>query len=206
MSRLVKQPILILSIALISFISCSKQDTAGSKHITPEYDTRTGRLQTLKYDSNGDGKVDMTSTMDGSRVLKIEIDQDFDGVPDRWEYYDSSQRLEKVGFSRARDGKEDAWSFADASGNIEKIEISTRRDGRIQRVEYYEGGVLARADEDTDGDGKLDKWETYDGSRLATVAFDTLRRGAADRRMIYRPDGSARMEFDPKGDGAWAPR
>jgi hypothetical protein len=186
--------------------ACNSGIKPGASRITPEYDKQTGRLATLKYDSNGDGRVDMTSTMDGPRVIRIEIDRDFDGRPDRWEYYDSHQKLEKVGFSRAGDGREDAWSYADAAGNIERIAVSTKRDGAIQRVEHYSDETLVSADEDTDGDGKPDKWETYDGDRLAMVAYDTLHRGIADRRLRYGADGTARLEFDAKGNGTWTAR
>ena len=33
--------------------------------------------------------------MDGSRVVRIEIDQNEDGRIDRWEYYDADQKLSK---------------------------------------------------------------------------------------------------------------
>jgi hypothetical protein len=46
--------------------------------------------------------------MDGSRVVKIEIDKDQDGKVDRWEYYGAYQKFEKGGISRAGDGKKDA--------------------------------------------------------------------------------------------------
>jgi hypothetical protein len=187
-------------------IACNNGVKPGAQRIKPEYDKRSGRLETLRYDSNGDGRMDMTSTMDGARVIKIEIDQDFDGRPDRWEYYDAHQKLEKVGFSRAGDGKEDAWSYADGAGNIERIDVSTKRDGTIQRVEHYKNATLVGADEDTDGDGKPDKWETYDGDRLAMVAYDTLHRGTADRRLIYGANGRAQLEFDARGNGTWTPR
>ena len=64
--------------------------------MTPEYDPQTGKLRLLKYDSDGNGKVDTVSYMDGSRVVKIEIDKDEDGKVDRWEYYGPDRKLEKV--------------------------------------------------------------------------------------------------------------
>ena len=174
---------------------------ADDKHIEPVYDKTTGGLQLLKYDSDGDGKVDTVSYMDGPRVLRIEIDKDEDGKVDRWEYYDADQKLEKVGFSRASDGKEDAWSYADAGGSIVRIDVSTHRDGKIDRVEHYEKDVMVRAEEDTDGDGAIDKWETFDGQRLSSVSFDTAHSCKPDRRLVYGADGSARLEVDAAGDG-----
>ena len=190
----------VLLVTLIA-VACRPGSDDARKKIEPVYDKKTGQLTLLKYDSNGNGKVDTWSYMTGARVVRIEIDKDEDGLIDRWEYYTADQKLEKVGFSRASDGKEDAWSFANADGSIARIEVSTRRDGKVDRVEYYTNELMTRAEEDTDADGKPDKWETYDGGRLASVAFDTTHRGTPDRRLIYMADGSARLEVDAKGDG-----
>jgi hypothetical protein len=192
---------IFLAIALAWTIGCDREAAEARKRISPEYDQRTGKLRLLKYDSNGNGKIDTWSYMDGARVVRIEIDQDEDGKIDRWEYYGADQKLEKIGFSRERNGKEDAWSYPGPDGSIERIEISTRRDGKISRVEHYQHDSLASAEEDSDGDGRFDKWETYDGTRLASVAFDTQHRGTPDRRLVYGADGSVRLEVDAKGDG-----
>ena len=171
-----------------------------NKQIEAVYDKKTGKLQLLKYDSNNDGKPDTFGYMDGSRVLRIEIDQDEDGKIDRWEYYDANQKVEKVGFSRAHDGKEDAWSFTGPDGTINRIDYSTRRDGKVTRTEHFEKGALVSAEEDSDEDGKMDKWETYGDAHLTSVAFDTLHRGTPDRRLIYGPKPAWRASNSiPKG-------
>jgi EF hand len=185
---------------LVATAACGRSSD-GARRITPEYDKKTGRLTLLKYDSNGNGRIDTWSYMDGARVVRIEIDKDEDGKIDRWEYYGPDQTLTKVGYSRANDGKEDAWSYLSADGSVERVEISTKRDGKVTRVERYQKGALASAEEDTDGDGRMDKWETYEGQRLASVAFDTRHRGGPDRRLLYRADGSVAFEIDRNGDG-----
>lgn len=172
-----------------------------TKKLEPVYNKKTGKLEVLKYDSDGDGKFDTISYMDGARIVRIEIDRDGDGKVDRWEYYGPNQKLEKVGFSRANDGIEDAWSFADATGAVVRIEVATKRDGKPNRFEHYANNVLTQVEEDTDGDGRVDKWETYDGQRLASVAFDIRHRGTPDRRLVYGNDGSATMEVDDAGNG-----
>ncbi len=191
-------------LALLCAAACHRE-AGPTKTIEPTYDKKTGRLSLLRYDSDGDGKFDTFSYMDGTRILRIEIDRNEDGKIDRWEYYGPDQTLEKVGVSRAQDGVADAWSYPDASGGVARVEISTRRNGKIDRVEYYEKGVLVRDEEDSDGDGRFDKWDTYDGERLASVAFDTLHRGTPDRRLIYGADGSVRLEVDPQGTGTFVP-
>jgi hypothetical protein len=177
--------------------------SADRKDITPVYDPDTGRLKQLKYDSDGDGKVDTVSFMDAAKVLRIELDKDEDGKVERWEYYGADQKLEKVGFSRSNDGVEDAWSFAGPDGKITRIEISTRRDGKVSRIEHYQNEQPSSAEEDTDGDGTMDKWESFDGGRLTSVAFDSSHRGTPDRRLVYAADGTVKVEVDPAGGGRW---
>ena len=199
------RPALLVCIVFASVLAAGCQQRAGAKRIEPVYDPKTGKLQLLKYDSNGNGTIDTWSYMDGARAVRIDIDTDEDGKIDRWEYYGANQQIEKVGFSRAKDGKEDAWSFTGPTGAVERVEVSTRRDGKVTRVEHFQGDKVLTAEEDSDGDGKIDKWETYDGDRLASVAFDTLHRGTADRRLIYSADGTARLELDPAGAGHFTP-
>jgi hypothetical protein len=173
------------------------------EQIAPVYDPATGRLQQLRYDSDGNGKVDTVGYMDGTRVLRLEIDKDEDGKVERWEYYDADRTLEKVGFSRSNDGIEDAWSYTGPDGTVARIAISTRRDGRISRTELYRADLPASAEEDTDGDGAIDKWEAYEAGRLATVAFDPTGRGSPRRRLVYLADGSAKVEVDRDATGRW---
>ncbi len=195
-----------LGAALAAFVlasGCARQSADARNKIEPVYDKDTGRLQLLKYDSNGNGKIDTWSYMDGARTVRIEIDKDEAGTIDRWEYYGSDGKLEKVGLSRANDGKPDSWVYANADGSVARIEVSTKHDGKANRVEYFEKGAMVRAEEDTDGDGKIDKWETYEGQRLASVAFDLSHSGRPERRLVYLPDDSVRVEVDRTGSGAF---
>jgi hypothetical protein len=191
----------VLTVTVVLVTSACSNKGGNNTRIEPVYDQQTGKLQLLRYDSDGDGKIDTWSYMDGARVLRIEMDKDEDGKLDRWEYYGQDQKLERIGSSRANDGKIDTWSYPGPDGAIARIEISTRHDGKMNRTEYYEKGVLVRAEEDSDGDGKLDKWETYENARMASVAFDTTHRGTPDRRLVYGSHGTARVEVDPSGDG-----
>jgi hypothetical protein len=191
-------------IVMLAAAGCSSERDEARQRISPEYGA-DGRLQLLKYDSQGNGKVDTWSYMDGTRVVRIEIDQDGDGRIDRWEHYRPDQRIEKLGFSRRHNGIEDAWSFTGGDGRVERIELSTHQNNVVDRIEHYEHGLMVRAEEDSNGDGAIDKWESYDGQRLASVAFDTLHRGMPDRRLTYSPAGVATLEIDRRGDGRFAP-
>lgn len=186
------------SVALTAVAATSMACGTGQpRAIEAVYNPANGRLTELRYDADGDGRRETISYMDGRRVVRIEIDTDRDGRPDRWEHYDAAERLERIGFSRARDGTPDAWSSPGPDRAVTRIELSNGRDGRVDRVERYNAGVLASAEEDTDRDGRIDKWETYEGGRLASVAFDTSRGGSPDRRLVYGADGQARAEVLP---------
>lgn len=177
------------ALAAASTAACGGSGSGDTSSVEARYSKATGKLELLVYDTNKDGKPDAWTHMDGTRLLRMEIDRDFNGVVDRWEYYAADGSLEKVGFSRANDGQVDAWAFQGGKGEIVRIEISTRRDGTVSRWEMYDAGALVRAEEDSDGDGRVDKWETYRDGALVSTALDTRRTGAPDRRLIYGPDG-----------------
>lgn len=190
---------ILLSALSLTFVGCGSPPE--SRQIQAQYDTKTGRLHQLTYDSNKNGKPDMFSYMDGTKVLRVEIDKDEDGKIDRWEYYGADNKLEKVGLSRPNDGKVDEWVYQGPDGTVSKTEISTERDGKVSRTEFYEKGALVRIEEDTDGNGAIDKWETYSNGILTSVAFDTEGAGRPTRRLVYGKDGSlTRIEKGPALD------
>jgi hypothetical protein len=124
-------------------------------------------------DTNKDGKADTWTYAEGTRIERIEIDRDWDGTVDRWEYYGLGNVITKVGASTRDDGVADEWAFQ-------------RLDGSLERVET-----------DTDRDGSIDKWEAFDApptagaaAVLRSVALDTQRAGRPTERLLYRADGS----------------
>ena len=183
-------------IQLFVLLSCALGCGGASetkKDVQAVYDEQTGRLRQLTYDSNKNGKPDSISYMDGTTVLRVEIDQDEDGKVERWEYYGADRKLEKVGLSRANDGVVDQWAYPATDGTLAKMDTSTSRNGKVQRTEIYEKGVLVAVEEDADDNGAVDKWETYSGGTLTSVAFDTQGTGHPTRRLLYAPDGSVRI-------------
>jgi predicted small lipoprotein YifL len=168
--------------ALVAIASCGGAPPAD---VAAAYDAQTGKLRQITLNGQKDGKPNIFSYMEGTKFIRIEIDQDEDGQIDRWEYYGPDQQLEKVGLSRARDGKVDAWAFSNRDGSIARVEVSTRRDGHANRTEFYDRGALSRVEEDTNGDGRADKWETYVGGVLASASFDTKNAGIPTVTIDY---------------------
>jgi hypothetical protein len=178
------------------------------------YDSTTGRLRTITFDFNKNGKNDAVSYMDGARIIRVETDLDENGKIERWDFYGPDRTLEKVGFSRLNDGIMDAQAFYDGARHLQRMEVSTRRDGRFDKTEFYTGGILIRSEEDTDGDSRIDKWDTYaplpnarpgePGYGITSTAVDDSGTGTPRRRFTYGPNGRiVLVEVDPEGDGTF---
>ena len=199
---------LTIGLTAICLSACSNPETERIKKTTiPTYDAKTGKLTELTYDSNKNGKIDTWTDMDGTKPLRTRIDSDEDGKIDRWEYYDDKGGLAKVGFSRKKDGKVDAWAFSAPDGTLGRVEISSTGDeNKIDRREYYEGGGLIRAEEDTNADGRVDKWETYGNGVLKTAAMDEDGDGKPDRRLTYSGGALVLIESAPDAYGHFTKR
>jgi hypothetical protein len=192
------------SASLLISGSCSRRNTPEKAGIAATYDTKTGKLAELAYDSNHDGKVDTWTEMNGNHAVRTRIDRNEDGKVDRWEYYDDQSKLVKVGLSRGDTGKPDTWVFAGDDGTTRRIEISSSSDDtKIDRWEHYVGNVIASAEEDTDHDGRIDKWETYEAGTLATASFDENGDGKPDRRLSYAAGSLAAIDSDPDPSGTF---
>lgn len=67
---------------------------------------------------------------------KVEVDSDYDGKPDRTEFYDQN-------------------------GQIARVEADTNGDGKIDDWVTYDGGRPVSEQRDSNGDGKVDVWIEY---------------------------------------------
>lgn len=156
--------------------------------VSPVYDA-AGTIRRLDYDTNRDGQTDMRAYLENGRTVRIEADGNGDGVVDRWEYYTPDGQLERLGTSSESDGVEDTWVVE--TGSRMRVDVATRRDGVADRHELHDGGVLVRAEQDTNGDGLLDQWQRFTDGKLRELLIDTsLSSGRPDQRLVYGPDGS----------------
>jgi hypothetical protein len=199
--------------AAICSSGCSDPNRERLKATTKAtYDERSGRLKELTSDSNGNGRIDTWTEMDGNRALRSRMDRNEDGRMDRWEYYDDGGRLVKVGFSRRDDGKPDAWAEPSPDGRISRVLVSSVGDEkRIDRWETYDpvtpgagpdsAKSLIAVEEDTDGDGRADRWEKHAAGRLQTASFDENRDGRIDRQLTYREGTLVLIESEPDATG-----
>lgn len=161
-----------------------------STGVEGRYEPGSGKLVSLALDSNRDGRADMTASMDGATVRTVEVDEDHDGLADRWEYYEAAPA---AGESNLR-----------SEPRLVRIERVLRTAGREIRREGFVDGTLAWAREDRDGDGRPDRWETYANGGLSRVDLDTDGSGTPDRRLRYEGDAML-VEVDPHETGAFIP-
>ncbi len=171
----------------------------GNAEVKPTYNKDTGQLERITYDRNHDGKPDAWLFMNGTRVLMAQLDENFDGTIDRWEYYSDRP-------AAGADAAPAAGMPALPRSILEHAEQATRGDGTVNRREWYEKGQLVRVEEDTNGRGHVDKWESWSAGVLQKLELDTKGTGRPDRRLIYPADGSApQLEIDRNGDGTFTP-
>jgi hypothetical protein len=192
-----------------------------------EYDPVTGRLLSITYDRDGNGRIDTWTKMDGTRPVSSEIDTNEDGVIDRWEEYDDAGRLVRAGWIRGslesgptvadpdaaiappRAPTPDTWLYPSPDGRTSRIDHLDRdNEGReiITRREFYEGDLLVRVEEDKDGDGVMDQWETWVNGVLRSVEFDDGADGRPDRRFTYENGQLVLIESEPDASGVYTRR
>lgn len=169
-------------------VSCGGQAPPPTD-VQGRYEPDSGKLVSLALDSNRDGRADMTASMDGARVRTVEVDEDYDGRADRWEFYESPAALD---------------SSQRPEPKLVRVERAVRRSGREMRREAFVDGVLAWVHEDRDGDGRTDRWETYADGGLSTVELDSDGSGKPDRRLRYEADRML-VELDPQETGVFTP-
>lgn len=151
---------------------CAGSQSSVPSNVVPQYNRDTGRLAYIDVDRDKDGKFEARAYMEGTRIQRVEIDENADGKVERWEYYGPG----------ATPGSNDTV--------IIKAEEASPSTGKVCRWEYYEKGQIVRVDEDVDEDGRIDKWEQYRAGRVASVELDRSGSGKPEQRLVYQPDGS----------------
>jgi hypothetical protein len=195
-----------LALAASAVAACSNPEKERIKATTQAtYDPKTGRLTRLTADLNKDGKIDTYTYMDGTKVLRSEIDADQDGRIEKWEFHGGDGKIVRVAISREKNGKPDTWMYPGPDGKLSRAEISSEQDEKkIDRWEWYEAEQLVRAEEDASGDGKVDKWEVHRAGSLISVTLDENYDGTPDRRLNYGSAGRLlTIESEPDGRGGF---
>lgn len=121
----------------------------------------TIKLVRKEVDTNFDGKVDIWFHYNLlEELFKEEADSNFDGSIDLVSYYDKGRIVKRDVFATGLLTPIATRHFRE--GVLYKVELDKNRDGLIERWEIYVEGKLAQIGHDSSGDGKLDYWESFD--------------------------------------------
>jgi len=141
-----------------------------------------------KFDLNGDKVPDVWKVFakaagggaDPKLVLvRKEVDVNFDGRVDVWQYFDDKGRIGKDEMDLNFDSRIDVVTYYE-KGKVVRREVNAEFDGPPDLFKYYEEGALVRIERDADNDGRIDTWEFYEGGALARVGQDRDGDGQAD--------------------------
>lgn len=115
------------------------------------------RMVRKELDINWDGKIDIAREYDErEQMVKESLDLDFDGKVDQVNYYEKGMIVRKER-DLTSSGKISEWVYFE-KGKIVRKERDTNSDGKIDYWEYWEADQVDRVGEDLDGDGNVDKW------------------------------------------------
>lgn len=192
---------LLLIAALASASGCGgakgsvKQDAAGggerlAENIRAE---RRGDEKVTEFDLNHDGKPDVFEykvpgkSEEGSgpgkdveKLVRKELDLNFDGRVDLTKYYDEKEQVVREAYDLDFDGKVDAVYYYE-KGAIVRKERDLNGDGRIDEWDYLEKGKIVRKERDTNADGKVDYWEYWENDQVDRYGEDLDGDGTVDR-------------------------
>ena len=114
------------------------------------------------FDLNFDGRPDFKRVYtEAGKVVRDELDMDFDGTFDRIIYY-KDNRLERKEVSLQGDKRPEVFKYYNKKGKLYYLEGDRDADSVLDYWEYYRDGKLARRGHDRNKDGKPDSWDELD--------------------------------------------
>ncbi|HMJ11990.1 MAG TPA: hypothetical protein VK524_11285 [Polyangiaceae bacterium] len=139
-----------------------------------------------KQDANTDGKPDVIVVKSGGREVCRAVDLNFDGNVDSWVYRDDSGQVRRRETDYDRDGRVDEIAVYRA-GVVSEKHRSTTLTHKLDTWQFYNGGVLARAERDADGDEVVDQWWEFSKPGCPLIHSDLDDDG--------RPDPGATVDY-----------
>lgn len=143
--------------------------------------------EVVQNDLSGDGRPDSfkyfvpSASDDGTLVLvRREMDLDFDGRLDLWNWYRADGELERQAFDLDFDGRVDVVAYFE-DGVVVRKEIFQRFADRPDTFKFYEKGRLVRVERDRSGNGRVDTWEYWVGDQIDRIGQDLDGDGNIDR-------------------------
>ncbi len=141
---------------------------------------KTSGLEVSPLDLNGDEKPDQWKVTAGGRVVRVERDLNFDGVPDAYLYVNDADVVLEEEMDLDVDGIIDVVNYYN-SGVLTRKEMSVDFTGTISIVKYYDtNGKLTRIERDLDNNSRIDTWEYYQDDVKIRTGRDISGDGTPD--------------------------
>jgi hypothetical protein len=131
-------------------------------------------------DTNGDQKPDVWVFTVDERMVRKELDINWDGRVDLTTYYDAREEREREAMDLDFDGKVDSVYFYEKGINIRR-ERDLNGDGKPDVWIFYEKGRLARKERDSNGDSRVDYWEYWENNQVDRIGEDLDGDGNVDK-------------------------
>ena len=208
--------LLLIAAGGLALSACAGRNTPPSRSVTVVYtDARMieraftdDGLLLERYDVNNDGVIDnyvylqpmddydmdlqdltglMPYEIENVRVVRKEIDVNFDGTIDVIRFYNRRGVPFREELDTNFDGNVDRRNYYDGDRLVRR-EIDTNGDGTFDERRHYAEGELFRVERDTTGDGQSDTWQFYERTQLVRVGRDLDGDGVIDAWQQIRID------------------
>ena len=185
-----KLPLLAAAALLACGGNKAVQPDAHAQATAPDiHQAKQGDEKVVQYDLNRDGKPDVweysvtVKDADGhatERVVRKEMDLNFDGKVDAVYWYDDKGEKVREQLDLDFDGKVDETIFFE-KGQVVRKERDLNGDGKVDTWLFYERGQLVRKERDTKGSGRVDYWEFWENGQIDRIGEDLDGDGNVDR-------------------------
>jgi hypothetical protein len=132
-----------------------------------------------RLDANGDGKIEVTIVEKNGRPVCQAADLNLDGRIDVYTYFDASGQLRRREYDFDHDGAIDEIIEYQAGVPV-KSERATLLANRLDTWDFYQNGVLARSERDSDADSIVDQWWEYPKPGCPMIHTDANQDGRPD--------------------------
>jgi hypothetical protein len=182
---------LALALALLAFAVDQWKETR--RHGNP-----WSEIRSHEKDENHDGKPDLFYTYRDGKIVKVEVDRNFDGKIDEWDFYDREGRPERIERDENYDGRPDLWYFYE-NGEVKRSEQDTDFNGQPDWFTTFEKGLSARSDCRPNGSKIVVRRFIYVHGILSEEWVDEDQDGKFDCKILHDPFGatSARIPIEP---------
>ena len=157
------------------------------------------RPNPVTEDENGDGKPDTFYYYEGKRLVRTEVDGNFDGLIDWWYFYDADGRYVRAERDKNYDGKPDDWCFYEKGEPVNQ-KNDTDFNGLVDCITTFANGVATQVDYMPNESKIVTRRQVLKDSVLVEELVDENRDGTFDYKILHDPFGETSKPI-PMGPG-----